>query len=236
MNENRKKTSKKGNFEAAAQLFGKLVSIICVLGSILVAYFCITKYIDKPTTLNVKRINTMESGFPEFTICPDSFGYKYEDMKIYNITSKDILLKDGANNFNWDIFNNITLTLDEIIFFVNFRAGERYFQLFPKKSQILRENLHETIEGKYGKCATLTIPEVYKKMNLNAVIITSKLDGINMFIHYPGQYFPGPNSQVVGKMNKPLFIDLKFTLLQEISGEQCDSTLNGIIINFKINE
>ena len=197
----------------------------CITCTLFIIYTCIRKFIEAPTTLSVKRVKISQVEFPEFTICPDlGSGYKIKQ-------EVDEYLEHGMENMSsWKVFDNFTLPLEEIVESIYFRYSNGY------KSNFILSNSSEyakisrvTIEGRYGKCATLQIPKRYykKELGLKGIKIYSLVKKLSIFTHYPGQYYITPNPKVVVKMNMPLFIDFRFNLLHEIPGENCDPLLNG---------
>ena len=62
---------------------------------------------------------------------------------------------------------------------------------------------------------------------MNALYIYSSMIGLNVFIHYPGQYFKGINPKVSAVKNEQLIIDLKFNVIQDVPGKSCNPDLNG---------
>ena len=89
-----------------------------------------------------------------------------------------------------------------------------------------------TSKQRFGKCVTLHIPKKYLKTNIRAIGISSYLKGLNIFVHYPGQFYSGSVSKASGFLNEELYIDLKYQLLEEIHGRNCHFEQNGILFQF----
>ena len=206
-------------------LLNNVTLFACITCTLFIICTCIRKFMEAPTTLSVKRVKISQVEFPEFTICPDSgSGYKIQQ-------EVDEYRENGMENISsWKTFDNFTLSLKEIVERIHFRYGNGY------KSNFILSNSSEyakisrvTIEGRYGKCATLQIPKRYykKELGLKGIKIYSLVKKLSIFTHYPGQYYITPNPKVVVKMNMPLFIDFRFNLIHEIPGENCDPQLNG---------
>ena len=64
-----------------------IINISCMFALLFVINCCITKYLDSPTTLSVKRIKIQETIFPEFTICP-LFGQGSGSQSVGNYQKK----------------------------------------------------------------------------------------------------------------------------------------------------
>ena len=200
--------------QTAIIILAKLVTILCVIGSLLVAYECVNKYSKGSTTLIVTRLKTseLEIKFPEFTICSAS-SYKMGILKNYNITSKEEYLKNGIENMTWDIFDHLNTPLNQIIGKVSLRSGKRYSDIFAKSDEF--KNMSRIItEARHGKCVAINIPDKYLKENLNALIFMSSVEFLQIYIHYPGQYRPEPKPKVSAARNYPLYTDLKFNVLE----------------------
>ena len=213
--------------QTAIIILAKLVTILCVIGSLLVAYECVNKYSKGSTTLIVTRLKTseLEIKFPEFTICSAS-SYKMGILKNYNITSKEEYLKNGIENMTWDIFDHLNTPLNQIIGKVSLRSGKRYSDIFAKSDEF--KNMSRIItEARHGKCVAINIPDKYLKENLNALIFMSSVEFLQIYIHYPGQYRPGPKPKVSAARNYPLFTDLKFNVLEDIPEKYCNPKVNG---------
>ena len=89
-----------------------------------------------------------------------------------------------------------------------------------------------TGKKRFGRCVTLHIPKKYLKTNIRAIGISSHLIGLNIFVHYPGQFYSGSVSKVSGFLNEELYIDLKYQLLEEIHGRNCHFEQNGMLFQF----
>ena len=115
--------------------------------------------------MNVKRIKSTELGkdFPEFTICPDLIsGYNTKLLKNYNVT-KAQFIDNGIKNLNWNLYDKVALPLNKVVEKIMFRTGEnnyKYQEILSNKTIQFRNMMKLTIEERYGKCATLKIPEV----------------------------------------------------------------------------
>ena len=97
--------------QIAIIFLAKLVTILCVVGSLFVAYECINRYSKGSTTLIVTRLKTseLEIKFPEFTIC-SAVSYKMGLLKNYNLTSKEEYLNNGIELlvlYTWRAANSI---------------------------------------------------------------------------------------------------------------------------------
>ena len=122
--------------QIAIIFLAKLVTILCVMGSLFVAYECIYKYSKGSTTLIVTRLKTseLEIKFPEFTIC-SAVSYKMGILKNYNLMSKEEYLKNGIENMTWDIFDNLNTPVNQIIGKIALRSGKRYTNIFAKSDE-----------------------------------------------------------------------------------------------------
>ena len=206
------------------RILSNVILFSCITCTLFIIYTCIRKFIEAPTTLSVKLVKISEVEFPEFTICPDlGSGYKTGTIK-----QAVEYRQNGMENMTWKMFDNFTLSLNEIIESIHFRYGNGY------KSNGILSNSSEyakisrvTIESRYGKCATVQIPKRYFEKDIQAIQFYSPVKNLSIFTHYPGQYYITPNPKVVAKVNSPLFVDFRFNLLHEIPGENCDPRLNG---------
>ena len=55
----------------------------------------------------------------------------------------------------------------------------------------------------------------------------SSVEFLQIYIHYPGQYRPGPKPKVSAARNYPLYTDLKFNVLEDIPEKYCNPEVNG---------
>ena len=215
----------------------KLVTILCVMGSLFVAYECINKYSKGSTTLIVTRLKTseLEIKFPEFTIC-SAVSYKMGLLKNYNLTSKEEYLNNGIENMTWDIFDNLNTPVNQIIAKIALRSGKRFTTIFAKSDEFKNMSRFITVK-RHGKCVAIEIPDKYLKENLNALIFMSSVEFLQIYIHYPGQFRSGPNTKVSAARNYPLYTDLKFNVLEDIPEKYCNPEVNGkgFFLNTKYN-
>ena len=205
-----------------------LVCILLLMGDVI---FCISRYLDNSTTLNIDIKNINEVEFPEFTVCPDfRHGFKTDKLGSHNLTLSDIL-QGNYGNLTWETFLEVTFEPEELI--ESFRVtsildGKKHYFDQDSNPNLYHSSIRTTLERRYGRCATLKIPKSYTDMGLEAIFINSKAD-MNVFVHHKNQYYANINPKIYTEMDWPLFIDLNFELLNHIprGNRNCSAELNG---------
>ena len=209
---------------------GQVVSLTCISILIWIIYVCIDNYLQYNTTLMVKRTKISEVDFPDFTVCPYARkGYRSDVMKKLDVdfNYKDKMFEnDGRTHLNWDIFDKITFAPYQFIERVELK-GDSFELTIDSSSDEFKNMSKIVVEERYGKCASISIPKEYAKKSLYGIVIISQESGMNIFVHHSGHYYLQSYPKVAAKINKPLWVDTKFNMLYDISGEECESYMNG---------
>ena len=114
-------------------LLSNIILLACIACTLYIIITCILKFVEAPTTLSVKRVKISEVEFPEFTICPDiGSGYKTGTIK-----QAMEYRENGMENMTWKMFDNFTLSLNEIVESIHFRYvdGYKYNSILSNSSE-----------------------------------------------------------------------------------------------------
>ena len=225
---NKKKIKNIEIFKASKVVWvGRVILVACLLLLLLEIYLCVEKYLERATTLNVEIKNMDKVQFPQVTICPDvKEGYKPDRLRIHN-TTRGAIMSGKMGNMTWEQFLDVTYEPEEIIHLIQIKTytDAKYHHIWNNDSKQFRKIVKPTLERRYGRCATITVPKDLRVKGFQNIIVQSKR-GFNAFVHHENQYQYGSHPKVYTSTNNSLFIDINYEVLKFIPGNDCSTTMD----------
>ena len=195
------------------------------------------RYLNKDTSVSLDIAETKNAEFPSLTICPDyEVAYKRELLAEFgtNVDNMRDLIFPNLTSYNLttgEFVDLVTFNLSEIVSKLDIRTAYKLDNSSATKVTIAEKELFDVLEAQgsktvihvqldndhwneyfydnFGKCFNYQIPDKYKKLGIQDVAVTIKLNAL-VYIHHDGQFNgPDTSTKVPGAIGALIFLDVE---------------------------
>ena len=195
------------------------------------------RYLKRDTAVSLDIAETKNAEFPSLTVCPDfEVAYKREILTEFgtNVDNMRDLIFPNLTTHNLttgEFVDLATFNLSEIVSKLDIRTSHKLDNTNATKITIVEKDLFDVLEAQgsktvihvqldndhwneyfydnFGKCFNYQIPDKYKKLGIQDVAVTIKLNAL-VFLHHDGQFNgPDTSTKVPGAIGALIFLDVE---------------------------
>ena len=196
-----------------------------------------TKYLRNDTSISLDILDTKNAEFPSLTVCPDyEVAYKRQKLAKFGTNEWNMrksIFPDLApyNLTTREFFNMVTFNLTEIVSQLDITTSHKFNNTNATKLSIVEKELFDDMEAKgsktiihiqldndhwkeyhydnFGNCYNYQIPAKYRKLGIEDVAVTIKMNTL-VYMHHDGQFNgPDTDTKVPGAIGAYLFLDVE---------------------------